>query len=114
MDMKTSKDFERLQYRKFLGKMKKDSLRYIKSIYYLMCNDGEILEQWEIFAKEKGADIVSQVLPFLEGQKRAYQCLVAVLRGSARCSGNLFLLGVDSRKEQDVENGVVLQKSIPY
>ena len=44
MDKQSGKDFERLQYRKMVRKLKKDDLLYIKSIDRLGRNYSEILE----------------------------------------------------------------------
>lgn len=56
VDKVSGKDFDRTQYRKMLKRLKKDDLLFIKSIDRLGRNYGEILEQWRIITKEKGAD----------------------------------------------------------
>lgn len=70
MDKQSGKDFDRPQYKRLLRKMKKDDLLYIKSIDRLGRNYGEILEQWRILTKEKGIDIVLQVLSFVAENER--------------------------------------------
>lgn len=70
IDKQSGKDFERPQYRKMVRKLKKDDLLYIKSIDRLGRNYSEILEQWRILTKEKGIDIVLQVLSFVAENER--------------------------------------------
>ena len=69
LDKQSGKDFERPQYRKMVRKLKKDDLLYIKSIDRLGRNYDEILEQWRIITKEKGAAIVVLDMPLLDTQK---------------------------------------------
>ena len=66
MDKQSGKDFDRPQYKKLLRKIKKDDLLYVKSIDRLGRNYTEILEQWRILTKEKGADIVVLDMPLLD------------------------------------------------
>ena len=56
LDKQSGKDFERPQYKNLLHKLKKDDLLYIKSIDRLGRNYEEILKQWRLITKEKGAD----------------------------------------------------------
>ena len=56
-DKQSGKDFNRPQYKKLIRKLKKDDLLYIKSIDRLGRNYTEIIEQWKIITKDKGADI---------------------------------------------------------
>ena len=63
MDKQSGKDFNRLQYKKLLRKMKKDDLLCIKSIDRLGRNYNEIQEQWRILTKEKAVDIVVLDMP---------------------------------------------------
>lgn len=69
MDKQSDKDFERPQYKKLLQKMKKDDLLYIKSIDRLGRNYEEILQQWHIVTKNKGADIVVLDMPLLDTRR---------------------------------------------
>ena len=57
IDKQSGKDFNRPQYKKLIRKLKKDDLLYIKSIDRLGRNYTEIIEQWKIITKDKGADI---------------------------------------------------------
>lgn len=56
-DKQSGKDFNRPQYKSLIKRLKKDDLIYIKSIDRLGRNYKEILEQWKIITKDKGADI---------------------------------------------------------
>lgn len=69
MDKQSGKDFDRPQYQKLLRKMKKDDLLYIKSIDRLGRNYEEILWQWRVITKEKGADIVVLDMPLLDTRR---------------------------------------------
>ena len=69
VDKQSGKDFNRLQYKKMLRKLKKDDLLYIKSIDRLGRNYAEILQQWRILTKEKGVDIVVLDMPLLDTRR---------------------------------------------
>lgn len=69
IDKQSGKDFERLQYKKMVKKLKKDDLLYIRSIDRLGRNYVEILEQWRILTKDKGADIVVLDMPLLDTRR---------------------------------------------
>ena len=69
MDKQSGKDFVRPQYRRLVRRLKKDDLLYVKSIDRLGRNYTEILEQWRILTKEKGADIVVLDMPLLDTRK---------------------------------------------
>lgn len=69
VDKQSGKDFNRPQYKKMLRKLKKDDLLYIKSIDRLGRNYEEILQQWRILTKEKGADIVVLDMPLLDTRR---------------------------------------------
>ncbi len=69
LDKQTGKDFNRPQYRKLLRKIKKYDLLYIKSIDRLGRNYKEILQQWRVLTKEKGADIVVLDMPLLDTRR---------------------------------------------
>ncbi|MGN1308153.1 MAG: recombinase family protein [Faecousia sp.] len=69
MDKQSGKDFERPQYKKLLKRIKKDDLLYIKSIDRLGRNYEEILLQWRILSKTKGADIVVLDMPLLDTRR---------------------------------------------
>ena len=69
MDKQSGKDFDRPQYKKLVKKLKPDDLLYIKSIDRLGRNYEEILEQWRLLTKEKGADIVVLDMPLLDTRR---------------------------------------------
>lgn len=69
MDKCSGKDFNRIQYRKLLRRVKREDLLYIKSIDRLGRNYGEILEQWRYLTKEKGVDIVVLDMPLLDTRR---------------------------------------------
>ena len=69
LDKQSGKDFNRPQYKKLLRKLKKDDLRYIKSIDRLVRNYEEILEQWRSLTKEKGVDIMVLDMPLLDTRR---------------------------------------------
>lgn len=69
LDKQSGKDFERPQYRKMVGRFKKDDLLFVKSIDRLgRCYD-EIQEQWRMLTKEKGIDIVVLDMPLLDTRR---------------------------------------------
>lgn len=69
VDKQSGKDFRRPQYQKMLKKLKQDDVLYIKSIDRLGRNYEEILEQWRVISKVKGADIVVLDMPLLDTRK---------------------------------------------
>ena len=69
LDKQSGKDFERPQYKNLIHRLKKDDLLYIKSIDRLGRNYGEILEQWRLITKEKGADIAVLDMPVLDTRR---------------------------------------------
>ena len=69
MDKQSGKDFNRPQYKRLVRKLKKDDLLYIKSIDRLGRNYTEILEQWRVITKEKGAAIVVLDMPLLDTRR---------------------------------------------
>lgn len=66
IDKQSGKDFERPAYKKLIRRVKKNDLIYIKSIDRLGRNYGEILEQWKIITKDKGADLCVLDMPILD------------------------------------------------
>jgi DNA invertase Pin-like site-specific DNA recombinase len=69
MDKQSGKNFERPQYKKMVGRLKRDDVLYVKSIDRLGRNYGEILDQWRILTKEKGIDIVVLDMPLLDTRR---------------------------------------------
>ena len=65
-DKLSGKDFERPAYRHLLKKLKPGDTLVIKSIDRLGRNYEEILEQWRIITKEKGAAVVVLDMPLLD------------------------------------------------
>ena len=57
VDKQSGKDFNRPRYKTLLNTIKPDDLIYIKSIDRLGRDYTEIIEQWKIITKDKGADI---------------------------------------------------------
>ena len=66
IDQQSGKDFNRPQYRKLLRKLKADDVLVVKSLDRFGRNYTEILEQWRIITKEKGAAVVVLDTPLLD------------------------------------------------
>ena len=58
MDKQSGKNFERAQYQRLLDRLERGDTLVVKSIDRLGRNYEEILEQWRMITKEKGAGIV--------------------------------------------------------
>ena len=69
MDKQSGEDFERPQYKKLLRKLDEHSVLFIKSIDRLGRNYTDLMEQWRIITKEKGADIVVIDMPLLDTRR---------------------------------------------
>jgi len=69
IDKQSGKDFDRPAYCKMLKKVKPEDVLVIKSIDRLGRNYDEILYQWRIITKEKGAAIVVLDMPLLDTRK---------------------------------------------
>ena len=69
MDKQSGKEFERTNYKRLIGKLKKDGTLVIKRIARLGRNYEEILEQWRVITKEKGVYIVVLDMPLLDTRK---------------------------------------------
>jgi DNA invertase Pin-like site-specific DNA recombinase len=65
LDKMSGQDFSRPQYLQLLKRLKKGDVMIVKSIDRLGRNYEEILEQWRIITKEKGADIQVLDMPLL-------------------------------------------------
>ena len=65
LDKQSGKDFERPSFKRLMRKLKDGDTLVIKSIDRLGRNYDEILEQWRIITKEKGAGIVVLDMPLL-------------------------------------------------
>jgi len=68
-DKQSGKDFERPAYCALMEKLEPGDLLYVLSIDRLGRNYGEILNQWRIITKEKGADIAVLDMPLLDTRK---------------------------------------------
>ena len=66
VDKQSGKDFERMQYRRLMRKLKDGDTLVVKSIDRLGRNYEEILEQWRMITKEKHAAIVVLDMPLLD------------------------------------------------
>ena len=69
VDKQSGKDFDRPQYQKLIRRLKPDDVFAVKSIDRLGRNYDDILEQWRIITKEKGAAIVVLDMPLLDTRK---------------------------------------------
>jgi DNA invertase Pin-like site-specific DNA recombinase len=65
----SGKDFERPEYMKMIRKLKKGDVLILHSIDRLGRNYKEVLEQWRIITKDKGADIRVLDMPLLDTTK---------------------------------------------
>ena len=68
-DKQSGKDFERTNYRKLVRRLKDGDTLVVKSIDRLGRNYNEILEQWRIITKDKGAAIVVLDMPLLDTRR---------------------------------------------
>ncbi len=66
VEKQSGKDFARPVYKKLLRRLKHEDTLVIKSIDRLGRNYEEILEQWRVITKEKGASIVVLDMPLLD------------------------------------------------
>ena len=65
-DKQSGKDFERVNYKALVKKLRLGDLLYIKSIDRLGRNYEEIQSQWRELTKEKGVDIIVIDMPLLD------------------------------------------------
>ena len=70
VDQQSGKNFDRPQYKKILRKLKHGDVLVVKSIDRLGRNYAEILEQWRVITKDKGAAIVVLDTPLLDTRQR--------------------------------------------
>ena len=68
IDKQSGKDFECANYQRLTRRLKEGDTLVVKSIDRLGRNYNEILEQWRIITKEKGAAIVVLDMPLLDTQ----------------------------------------------
>lgn len=69
LDKQSGKDFDRRHYKRLVRKLKSGDTLVVKSIDRLGRNYEEILEQWRIITKEKGAAIVVLDMPLLDTRR---------------------------------------------
>ena len=69
IDKQSGKDFERPQYKRLLRKLDKNSVLFVKSIDRLGRSYTDLIEQWRVITKDKGADIVIIDMPLLDTRR---------------------------------------------
>ena len=69
IDKQSGKDFERANYQRLTRRLKEGDTLVVKSIDRLGQNYNEILEQWRIITKGKGAAIVVLDMPLLDTRR---------------------------------------------
>ena len=82
IDKQSGKDFECANYQRLTRRLKEGDTLVVKSIDRLGRNYNEILEQWRIITKEKGAAIVVLDIPKY-GAINMHGSILPQLRGSA-------------------------------
>ena len=70
LDKQSGKNFDRPAYCRLLRRLRSGDVLYILSIDRLGRNYDDILEQWRIITKQKGADIVVLDFPLLDTRAR--------------------------------------------
>jgi DNA invertase Pin-like site-specific DNA recombinase len=65
-DIQSGKDFARPAYRRLLSKLGQDDLLIIKSIDRLGRNYQDVIDQWRVITRRKGADIKVLDMPLLD------------------------------------------------
>lgn len=66
VDRQSGKDFNRIQYRRLMRKLKKGDLLVVQSIDRLGRNYEEILEQWRVLTRDRKVDICVLDMPLLD------------------------------------------------
>ena len=66
VDRQSGKDFQRPQYQKLLGRLRRGDLLYVLSIDRLGRSYQELQEQWRVLTREVGADICVLDMPLLD------------------------------------------------
>lgn len=69
VDKQTGRDFERPSYKRLMRKLRGEDVLVVKTIDRLGRNYAEILEQWRIITKVKGAAIVVLDMPLLDTRR---------------------------------------------
>ena len=68
-DRASGKDFERPNYIRLINRLERGDTLVIKSIDRLGRNYSEILEEWRLITKDKGASIVEMDMPLLDTRR---------------------------------------------
>lgn len=79
VDKQSGKDFDRPAYQDLLGRLSMGDTLVVKSLDRLGRKYDEMLEQWRIITKEKGAAIVVLDLPLLDTRERRAGDLTGIL-----------------------------------
>ena len=79
VDRQSGKDFDRPAYQNLLGRLSMGDTLVVKSLDRLGRKYDEMLEQWRIITKEKGAAIVVLDLPLLDTRERRAGDLTGIL-----------------------------------
>ena len=69
LDKQSGKNFDRPQYKRMLRMLDSSCILYVKSIDRLGRNYVDLIEQWRMITKEKGADIVVIDMPILDTRR---------------------------------------------
>lgn len=69
-DKQSGKDFDRPAYKKLMRKLKPGDVVYFKSIDRMGRNYKDVIEQWRIITKKKGADVVVLDMPILDTRQQ--------------------------------------------
>ena len=69
LDRQSGKDFQRPQYQRLVRRLHRGDLLCVQSIDRLGRNYGEILAQWTLLTREKGADIWVLDMPLLDTRR---------------------------------------------
>lgn len=66
MDKQSGRDFNRPQYRRLMRRLRRGDVLVVKSIDRMGRSYEEIIAQWRMITREKGADIVVLDMPLLD------------------------------------------------
>ena len=95
IDKQSGKDFDRPAYQRMLKRLKRGDKLYIEELDRLGRNYDEIIEQWRLITKEKGADIVVLDMPVLD--TGSYKDLI----GNLICDLVLQILSFVAQSERE-------------
>ena len=95
IDKQSGKDFDRPAYQRMLKRLKWGDKLYIEELDRLGRNYDEIIEQWRLITKEKGADIVVLDMPVLD--TGSYKDLI----GNLICDLVLQILSFVAQSERE-------------